>query len=123
MRIQIPAGLTGLAVARRLLFLAYEASRVVGRGRLQARPDQTEEDVWKQNERGDGGIKFRPDPAGEVHADYVFGRMLKLSFKYGDDFIDIGDQAPHPEYQSWVQQYPTYQALAQAAIDALLQPA
>ncbi len=77
----------GPAIAKRAVWLAYQAARIHGMGRLQAIDDATENSVWRNEiEAGDYPGNFRP-PEGEVHADYVFGRMLKLNLCYDANFV------------------------------------
>lgn len=111
--IELPAGLTGFAVACRAMFLAYEASAVVGMGRLQARDGAAEGDLILN--------LVRPDAAGvgTMYADYVYGRMMKLRINYGANFVADNDRPLSLDYQSWARVYPTFDALIAAAIKSL----
>lgn len=104
--------LSGERVAKRILFLAYEPSAVVGLGILQARSRVGEDEIADHVE------------GGWINADYVRGRMVKLwGFRYGPDWIEFDDEAtPRPDYQSWAWKYPTNEALVLAAIKSLEQP-
>lgn len=102
------------ALAKRMFFLAYEASRVVGMGFLQARQNVTEDQVfgalWKQSHR---------ELPINYCGDYIFGRMVKLNIEVWEDFIDIPDDNPRMDYQSWAFLYATYQDLATEAAVSL----
>lgn len=106
-------------LAKRILFLAYEASNVFGMGAFQARDAITEEQVWTNTvTKGDYG-GFGADTE-DIHADYVFGRMMKLSFHIKDDTISYdGVDKTKLDYQSWGAKYKTYTKLFQAAIKSL----
>lgn len=101
--------LSGERVAKRIVFLAYEPSAVVGLGVLQARSGVTEESlgacIWKD----------------QVDADYIAGRMVKLwGMSFGPNSITFNDElVPRADYQSWCWKYPTYEALVMAAIESL----
>lgn len=103
-------------LAKRILFLAYEASSVFGMGAFQARDNVTEEQVWVNTvTKGDYG-GFGAD-SKDIHADYVFGRMMKLSFHIKDNTIIYdGNDKTKLDYQSWGAKYKTYTKLFQAAI-------
>jgi hypothetical protein len=106
-------------LAKRILFLAYEASRVYGMGAFKAREAITEDEVWANTiTKGDyGGF-----PANDkvIHADYVFGRMMKLSFYVNDNTISYdGNDKTKLDYQLWGAKYKTYTKLFQAAIKSL----
>lgn len=111
----------------RMLWLAYQAAIPMGMGYLQARDDKSEADVIANViDAGDypnamePGV--RPDQKGgsvNVSADYVFGRMMKLRFKAGDNWVELPDHEPRHDYQSWCGKYPTYAALFDAALESL----
>jgi hypothetical protein len=102
------------AVASRMIYLAWKASRLQGLGFLQDQGDQTEEQVFAQAyHRGDypGGRDFMGGSPDEVSSDYVFGRMVKLYMKVHPDGIEVRDDTPSPDHQSWCHAYPTYDML------------
>ena len=102
-------------LAKRILFLAYEASQVFGMGAFQARNAITEEQVWVNTvTKGDyGGDKINTK---DIYADYVFGRMMKLSFHVKDNTISYdGNDKAKLDYQSWGVKYKTYTKLFEAA--------
>lgn len=87
-------------------FKAYNASRVVGMGYMQARDNVTADQVFEC---------VKPLPGDSTyHADYVYGRMMKLTAKVDGNTITISDDQPRPDYQSWCRTYPTYAKLAEA---------
>ena len=106
-------------LAKRILFLAYEASHVFGMGAFQARDAVTEDQVWANTvTKGDyGGF---PANTKDIYADYVFGRMMKLSFHVKDNTVNYdGDDKTKLDYQSWGAKYKTYTKLFTAAIESL----
>src|SRR6185295_20109256 len=94
----------GRAVAKRMLKLAFDASSVVGMGVFQYRRRQKDDDsIW--NEFYD---------KGSVVADYLNGRMMKLYFNFGDDFVESTEMNWRPDYQSFCTKYPTFESLVNA---------
>lgn len=113
---------------RRIFFLAYNAcSRASGMSMFQARESASETDVWNNVcRRGDyptteSGVTSEGKGKGDVDADYVFGRMMKLTVQF--DFkkltITMPDYRADPEYQGWSRLYKTYDALVDAAAKEL----
>jgi hypothetical protein len=99
-------------LAKRVFFLAYEASPVMGMGFLQARDGMTEEKVCEEYARGDG-----------YHADYAYGRMMKTSVVVRPNGVDINyGREPRADYQGWGRRYPTNAALLEAAMESLTKP-
>lgn len=94
-------------VKAKALLLAYQASIPMGMGFLH----------YKENAEKDAEMLAEYITPGEdLYADYVVGRMVKLTIRQPEpDMLDIRDAPPHPEYQSWVVKYPTYEALIEAA--------
>lgn len=106
-------------LAKRIVFLAWKAcGGPMGMGILQNNPGAGEAEVWKQAfGRGDyGGMGAK---AGQVYADYVFGRMMKLTLSWDASSVTLSDAECRLDYQSWCSTYPTYEALAKAAIASL----
>jgi hypothetical protein len=111
-------GFSGEQLAKRIFFLAYEAcGRASGMGVLQERRSVTEEMVWN-NVRGQGDYPMSFDRPGHPYGDYVFGRMMKLFITVTAD-VDLPDTEPRADYQSWCVKYPSYEALATAAVESL----
>lgn len=107
-------------LAKRILFLAYEASRVFGMGSFQARDNVTEEQVWTNTVTKGDYFGVRESNTNVIHADYVFGRMMKLSFHIKDNTIIYnGIDKTKLDYQSWSAKYKTYTKLFQAALKSL----
>ena len=96
------------ALAKRMLYLAWQAGKVVGMGVLQDKPGATEDDVWLVASYWNG-----------VSGDYIFGRMMKINFEFGPNYIEFQSEPTRPEYQSWGLKYPTYKALAEAGVESL----
>lgn len=112
----------GEEVAKGMVWLAWRAcGGPVGMGVLQDQPGATKENVWSAmtGAHDYGGSPFKSPKSGEVSADYVFGRMMKLYFRFDKDTIDIRDEVPHPAYQGWAVKYPSYATLVQEAIDVV----
>jgi len=103
----------GQAVAKRMLWLAYQASKVVGMGYLMAKDDVTEDML--------ASAHFESGRNGECqyYADYAYGRMMKAVIRYGNSHVEFTDSAPQLDYESWAGKYKTYQSLAEAAIASL----
>jgi hypothetical protein len=119
MQIVCTSNESALTLAKRILFLAYEASSVFGMGAFQARDAITEDEVWANTvTKGDyGGFPANDE---DIYADYVFGRMMKLSFHIKDNTISYdGIDKTKLDYQSWGAKYKTYTKLFQAAIKSL----
>jgi len=107
------------SLAKRILFLAYEASGVMGMGAFQERDAITEEQVWNNVvTKGDyGGFSHDSE---NLYADYVFGRMMKTRFTLKDNTITYnGDDKPRVGYQSWGSKYKSHTKLFQAALKSL----
>lgn len=111
-------GASGEAVAKRAMWLAWQAcGGPLGMGFLHDRPNATEDEVWV-GARGAAdyeGSVVKQSQAGEAHADYVFGRMMKLSLEYTEDTISFRDEAPTQGYQAWCGVFPSYMSLIEAA--------
>jgi len=115
---------------RRIFFLAWQnCGGPLGMGFLQDRPGATENDVWNNvQKRGDypdlasiSAVKQK-DGKGSIHADYVFGRMMKLNvdFNFNDLTITMRDDEPRPDYQGWAKRtIKTYDDLALNALTGL----
>lgn len=117
---------------RRVFFLAWKAcGSPQGMGMFQDRgPGMTEDPVWDNiARRGDypGGPAIGKPPIdqkngiGDAYADYVFGRMMKLSvqFNFKELTLTISDSTPRWDYQAWCGTYKTYDALVDAATKEL----
>jgi hypothetical protein len=113
------------AVAKRALWLAWKASKLGGMGVMQHNPTATADDVWRNAlGREDYPHLFLSTDKGPgllIRADYVFGHMMKLSFRVTSDTILYPDKdSPlNSGYQSWCGRYPTYDALLDAAEKSL----
>lgn len=99
---------------KRLFYVAYKASVVLGAGFIRAINDATEDEVWKNvTTNGDYAMNF--NKPNDLNADYVFGKMMKLGVKFTEKEFEItrGDN-PRYDYQSWVLIYPTVDKLIEA---------
>jgi hypothetical protein len=104
-------GISGEALAKRMLKLAWDASRTVGLGFLQDRgPGLSEDDLWKR-----GCDNMGRTGGGRVSTDYLFGRMMKLRFEYNEEGIVIGTDVWRPDYQSFCTKYRNLEFLAESA--------
>jgi hypothetical protein len=118
---KIQSDFNGERVAKRMFYLAWKAcGGPQGMGVFQDRPGATEEEVWK-NIAASGDYPYAKDrnASGNFQADYVFGRMMKMSLKFGSDWLEWGDSGLRPDYESWCLIYPTYQDLYDAALESL----
>ena len=109
-----------LAVAKRMFWLAWKASDVFGSGFLQDKSDADEEAVW-DNLLGAGDYpgSIAPD-LSRPHADYVFGRMMKLGVDIEGSSVVISDRELSADYQSWCRTYPTNEALLATAVGEIV---
>lgn len=106
MEIELSKNVKPEDVASKAMFLAYKASRVVGMGHFQAREGVTESDVWEAV----------TDVGNLARADYVFGRMMKLTLRWTKNAISFPDGDCAHDYQSWCLKYPTFENLVRHAI-------
>ena len=124
MKITLNDNEQAISLAKRMLFLAYNASAPAsGMGLFQAvrlggkEPD--EETVWGCAYNAEDYMGVRTDPPNVVYADYVFGRMMKWSCAWKENVLSIRDENYDREYQSFSGSYPTSSSLVQAALDSL----
>jgi hypothetical protein len=126
MRIQCSSREERDSLIKRIFFLAYNASDVMGMGFLQARPNMTEDQVISNIlNRGDyssgPGVVFAGE-ANTLYADYVFGRMMKTRVAYDGNAVVIDHNPtdkPKLDYQSWGHKYKTWGSLVDAAMKQL----
>jgi hypothetical protein len=116
------------AVVQEAFWLAWQAcGGPLGMGVFQDRPGVTKEDVLRNiARRGDypglakmeaEGRVFPANKPGEMYADYVFGRMMKLGLRWNETAVLVDeDHNPRPDYQGWSRTYPTYEALVREAL-------
>ncbi|MFC1535755.1 hypothetical protein ACFL4H_00145 [Candidatus Neomarinimicrobiota bacterium] len=95
----------------------------LGMGMLQDNPTASIDDIWENvsysgNYPGDA-LSSRKDAKGrdEVYGDYVFGRMMKLRFKYDKTTIYYGDYQTEYDvsYNAFAGTYPNPLALLDEA--------
>ena len=103
---------------RAFFFLAYRAAGgATGMGTFQARSDVTPAQVL-DNVRNSGDYPGESQNTDEhIHADYVFGRMLKVGLRVEGDEIIVASGEARPDYQGWARTYPKYEDLVKAAAD------
>lgn len=104
-----------LEVAKEAMWLAWQASGVVGMGVFQDKPGAQREEVLNHTFRPQSEYAKKMDLPLEGSADYVFGRMMKTHFRIKDNVVSYNDYAPRADYQSWAYTYSTYDALMDAA--------
>jgi hypothetical protein len=115
-------GTDGFTFAKRMIKLAWDKAQVSGLGFLQDRgPGISEDQVWQNAlHRGDyPGGNLGKQHEGDASADYVFGRMMKLHFAFGPDFVEGDNSAYRADYQSFCWSFPNFEALALAAAESL----
>ena len=95
------------------VWLAWQAAG--GAGWLQDKPSATREQVFiRAFNEGDYVARFSKEK--NLHADYVFGRMLKLRVtRPTATILQFSSDEPRMDYQSWCHKYGTYAALFDAA--------
>lgn len=101
-----------LEVAKVAIWLAWTASEILGMGLLKRKDDATPEELWAL--ATGQAIHDYPVPRGseqEIVCDYVYGRMMKLTLRIGDGFIEYPDAEPVADYQSWSDIFSTYEEL------------
>lgn len=104
-----------LEVAKEATWLAWNAcGGPLGFGIFQDNPAAKKEDVWNRA-YSQGDYAGRHGGPEDVHADYVYGRMMKLYFTVEGNVIKHRDDAPRDDYQAWCRHYPSYAALFDAA--------
>ena len=106
-----------LEVLRSAVWLAWVAAGgPQGMGFMRDNPKADKAAVWKQAyECGDYSGRH-PGDGNNLSADYVFGRMLKLRVRRpSPTVLELTDNTPTRDYQSWCGKYPTYAALFDAA--------
>jgi hypothetical protein len=103
-------------VLKEVLWLAWQAcGGPIGRGFFQDNPDAKRDDVFTRT-YGEGDYASRRADRNDLHADYVFGRMMKLYIQRPkSDTVVVHDATPRIDYQGWCGKYPTYAALFDAA--------
>ncbi len=109
-------------VASRALFLAYNASNVMGMGAFQAQDNKLESEVFDNviHKRDYPGRSETPDLTNcRLYADYVFGRMMKLVINVNNSTLEFSDDKPRLDYQSWGSKYKSYDKLFKAAMKEL----
>lgn len=106
-------------IAKRMVYLAWKASSVHGFGAFQDQGDKSEEAVWEGAVGQRDYPMKRPDVPGEVHCDYVFGRMMKWACYWEDGTITVPDIDFRSDYQSFKHKYPDNMTLAAEAIKSL----
>ena len=107
-------------VVKEACWLAWNAcGSPQGMGFFRSKPTASKDDVWNNIQTAGDYPGRGPNAQKSVHADYVFGRMMKLRLEWDEDGIEIPNTEPQMNYQSWCCVYPTYEALIQAAITPL----
>jgi hypothetical protein len=108
------SGISGAKFAHAMLVVAWKKSKVIGMGVLQDRgPDVPVDHILKG-----AGVDIEAEE-GFVSADYVFGRMMKLHFKYDKNTVSHSGNQWTADYQSFCTAYPDFDALLAATIDFL----
>lgn len=121
-QITVP-GKTGLEIAKRVMFLAYQAAAVVGAGQFQAVDDATEDEVWERIcTCGDRLFANKPRQTNPVFAEYVFGRLMDLRVTLDASSCEISDRPLDVENNTWSRTYPTAADLADAVVASLAEP-
>jgi hypothetical protein len=115
-------GATGEQLAKRMFKLAWDAcGGPSGYGFFQDRgPAMTEDQIWERAiGNGDYPGMGRAKP-GRADGDFVFGRMMKLGFLFGDSYVEgCATTTWRRDYQGFCGKYPDFASLAKAAAESL----
>lgn len=100
---------------KEFFWLAWNAcGGPMGMGVLQENPGSSKEDVWKNiHNQDDYPGSFTQ--SGHLHADYVFGKMMKMNIKYEDTTVETPENV-RSDYQSWCLVYHSYQKLVEQTL-------
>jgi len=105
-------------VAKRVLWLAFQAAQAVGMGIWHAgeAARQTEASLWNHLQP-----VYKSGGNCAIYTDYVFGRQMKTTvlFQIEKHEIAVEPAIPRADYQSWCVKYPTSEELVSAAIKEL----
>ena len=110
------------AIVDEAFWLAWQAcGGTCGMGLLQDRSGVDKAAVIKNVETAGDYCGISHSRPGEMDADYVFGRMMKMHVKFDDKTgtITVRDGKVALDYQAWGRKYPTYEALIKAAIESV----
>jgi hypothetical protein len=120
MKIQLASNENATRLAKRMMFLAYEAcGGPMGMGFLQARSNVTEEQVWN-NVVNNGDYPGGPvNRGGRIYGDYVFGRMMKFGVEIVDNTVSFRTDDLRPDYHAFSGTYRNGEKLAKAALSSL----
>lgn len=115
-------GATAEQLAKRMFKLAWDAcGGPSGYGFFQDRGSAvTEDQIWERAVGNGDYPGMGRAKAGRAEGDYVFGRMMKLGFLYGDSYVEgcAATKWRH-DYQAFSGRYPDFARLAKAAADSL----
>lgn len=109
--------LTNRQLIARAIWLAFKSSAPVGLGvlHIKAAQQQTEETLIAYidpKEASDGSLT--------ISTDYVFGRMIKTTFKCdAKGTLTIWPEEPRGQYQSWAPEFRTATELVGAVYQSL----
>ena len=114
-------GATGEAFAKRMFRLAWDKSCMIGSGFLQDRGELSEDEVWgiMRGAEDYQGADCKKPKSGEVDADYVSGRMMKLHYSFAENSISCQPREWRHDYQSFCGAYKDFGALIDAAAKSL----
>jgi len=121
MKITTDKNLDAKDVVKRMLYLAYKESHIIGAGHLQERSDATEDEVFDNVVRhGDYPFPI-PKKENEFNAEYVFGRCMKTRFNIiNNNEITCHPEKPKKEFQTWAYKIKSYEDLYNSAIKSLV---
>ncbi|MGV8151871.1 MAG: hypothetical protein ACP5OG_02225 [Candidatus Nanoarchaeia archaeon] len=133
MEIKIDSKFNVIDIVKKMFYLAWNACRTPkGMGILQDNPCASEEDVWKnicnsEDYNGMGkncNVSLNQTGQNMVHADYVFGRMMKLTLSWNskDNTIKLQEATenyPNLDYQAWCKVFTSEKELYESALKVL----
>ena len=124
MNVKLTSPENALALAKRMVFLAYNAAGgASGMGIFQATrlggqaPD--EETVWKCAYNAEDYNGNKHTKKNEIYCDYVFGSMMKWGCSWDFCEVNIVDKIFRPDYQGFCKTYPSNLALVNASLESL----
>jgi hypothetical protein len=124
MRVQLKDAEQAIQLAKRMVFLAYNAAGgargmgVFQAGRAGSNPE--EERVWQCAYNAEDYCgRMASEPDNKIFCDYVFGSMIKWGCQWDDNVVSMNDNIFRPDYQGFARTYQNNAALVEAALKSL----
>lgn len=115
MKFVLPENIDGVDFLKRVIYLAWQASKVEGMGFLKAlNTPQTEDQIFESVLNGMDGLQ----KITAVRCDHIQGRMMKITVGLIDkqtiEITDAQEGLYRPDYQSFCSKYQHAQILFDA---------